>query len=99
MNHSSARNDQPQAKFQLGQIVSTPNALTQIPNEEIQKALSRHFQGDWGVLEAHDWNANERALKSGGRLFSAYLSIQNVKFWIITEADRSVTTVLLPEDY
>jgi hypothetical protein len=99
MNQPSARNDEPQAKFPFGRIVATPNALTQIPNEEILKALSRHLQGDWGTLDSEDWKANERALKQGGRLFSAYQSSQNEKFWIITEADRSVTTILLPEDY
>ena len=86
-------------RFSLGQIVATPHALTAIHSEEILNALLRHVQGDWGTLDAHDWAENERALKTGGRLFSQYHSIQNVKFWIITEADRSVTTVLLPEDY
>jgi hypothetical protein len=99
MNKPSARNDEPKAKFPFGQIVSTPNALTQISNDEILKALSRHLQGDWGTLDAEDKNANEQALQHGGRLFSAYESARNIKFWIITEADRSVTTILLPEDY
>jgi hypothetical protein len=99
MNQPSSRNDEPQAKFPLGQIVATPNALAHVSNDEILKALSRHLQGDWGTLEPEDKNANDRALKHGGRLFSAYHSLQNVKFWIITEADRSVTTILLPEEY
>jgi hypothetical protein len=99
MNPLSARIDEPKAKFSFGRIVATPNALAQIPNDEILLALSRHVQGDWGELDAEDRNANERALKGGGRLLSQYRSVQNVKFWIITEADRSVTTVLLPEDY
>jgi hypothetical protein len=88
-----------QAKFPIGQIVATPNALASIANDEILLALSRHVQGDWGTLDKEDWNANEQALQHGGRLLSAYHSSQNVKFWIITEADRTVTTVLLPEDY
>lgn len=87
------------AKFPLGQIVATPNALDSIPPDEIQGALARHVRGDWGTLDVEDWNANEQALLHGGRLFSAYHSTQNIKFWIITEHDRSVTTVLLPEDY
>jgi hypothetical protein len=86
-------------KFSLGHVVATPNALAAIPNDEVQNALSRHVRGDWGTLDAEDLNANERALRSGGRLFSSYHSSQNVKFWIITECDRSATTVLLPEDY
>jgi hypothetical protein len=99
MNQPSSRNDEPKAKFPFGHIVATPPALAHIPNDEILKALSRHLQGDWGTLDTEDWNTNERALKLGGRLFSAYHSIQAIKFWIITEADRSVTTILLPEDY
>jgi hypothetical protein len=99
MNQPSARIDEPKAKFPFGQVVATPHALTQIPNDEILKALSRHVQGDWGTLDAEDKNANERALKHGGRLLSAYESSRSIKFWIITEADRSVTTILLPEDY
>ena len=86
-------------KFSLGQIVATPNALSQIPNDEIFIALSRHVRGDWGELDPEDRNSNEQALKGEGRLFSAYLSAQSIKFWIITECDRSVTTILLPEDY
>ena len=86
-------------KFSLGQTVATPNALAKIPNDEILNALSRHVRGDWGTLDVADLQSNERALQFGGRLFSAYLTSQNVKFWIITECDRSVTTVLLPEDY
>ena len=86
-------------KFSLGQMVATPNALAIIPNGEIQNALSRHVRGDWGTLDTEDLQSNEHALQFGGRLFSSYLTSQNVKFWIITECDRSVTTVLLPEDY
>ena len=91
--------DEPQPRFSFGRLVATPNGLSNIPNDEILASLSRHLRGDWGILDAEDWNANEQALAHGGRLFSAYLSTQNVKFWIITEADRSVTTVLLPKDY
>ena len=99
MNRPPAGCDEPHPKFAFGQIVSTPNALDQIPSDEILHALSRHIRGDWGTLDPEDWNANERSLKTGGRLFSAYVSTRNVKFWIITEWDHSVTTVLLPEDY
>lgn len=86
-------------KFTLGRLVATRNALAQISRDDIQRALTRHLHGDWGTLDAEDWTANDRALQRGGRLLSAYHSLQNVKFWIITEADRSITTVLLPEDY
>ena len=70
MNQLSARNDEPQARFPFGHIVATPNALARIPNDEIVKALSRHFSGDWGTLDSEDWKANEHALKQDGRLFS-----------------------------
>ena len=86
-------------KFDLGQLVATPNAIDSIPNDEILAALSRHIRGEWGDLDPHDLKANENALKHGGRLFSEYFTKEKVKFWIITESDRSVTTVLLPEDY
>jgi hypothetical protein len=89
----------PVAVFRLGHIVATPNALRSIPNEDILKAIQRHQAGDWGNLDSEDRNANDRALASGGRLFSAYNAPGGTKFWIITEADRSATTVLLPEDY
>jgi hypothetical protein len=99
MNLKPADDGSPPPKFLLGVIVATPNALDKIPNEEILNALSRHVRGDWGTLDAEDAGANENALQKGGRLFSAYQSIQNVKFWIITEWHRRITTVLLPEDY
>ncbi len=99
MTQRPAHVDEPQPTFAFGLIVATPNALDQIPNDEMLNALSRHVRGDWGNLDPEDRNANERALRNGGRLFSAYCSTQGVKFWIITEADRSATTVLLPEDY
>lgn len=85
--------------FQLGHLVATPNALEQIPNEEIMLGIKRHAGCDWGTLDPEDRQSNDRALAHGGRLFSQYHSTAGVKFWIITEADRSVTTVLLPEDY
>lgn len=99
MNQTTAGCNELQPKFPLGQIVATSHALTAIHPDEILKALSRHVRGDWGTLDPEDLQSNERALQFGGRLFSSHLSSQNVKFWIITECDRSVTTVLLPEDY
>jgi hypothetical protein len=86
-------------KFPSGHIVATTNAFNTIPSYEIVSALARHLRGDWGSLDPEDEKSNNHALKSGGRLFSQYYTNQNIKFWIITEADRSATTVLLPEDY
>jgi hypothetical protein len=86
----------PIAKFRLGHIVSTPNALSQLSNEDILMGIQRHQAGDWGD---GDNGANERALIEGLRLWSVYRAANGTKFWLITEADRSATTVLLPEDY
>jgi hypothetical protein len=87
------------SKFELGCLVATPNALNVLSHVDIVRGLFRHLRGDWGELDPEDRNANESALKHGGRLFSEYHSTNQVKFWIITECDRSATTVLLPEDY
>lgn len=86
-------------KFPLGQIVSTPGALDSIDSVEMMTALARHHRGDWGDCCPEDWESNEEALRDGFRLFSVYRSGRHEKFWIITEADRSVTTILLPEEY
>ncbi len=87
------------AAFRLGRIVATPNALSKLTQEEIVTAIRRHQAGDWGDLDDHDQQENELSLKKGFRLLSAYHNAAGTKFWIITESDRSVTTVLLPEDY
>ena len=88
-----------QIKFPLGQIVITPNALGKLASDEILNALDRHVQGDWGDLDKDDKLENDIALEKGFRLLSAYTGNDGIKFWIITEASRAVTTVLLPEDY
>lgn len=87
------------ARFKLGRIVATPNALGELTQGDILVAIQRHQSGDWGELGRHDREANDRALQKGTRLLSAYNAANGVRFWIITEADRSVTTILLPEDY
>jgi hypothetical protein len=86
-------------KFPLGQTVITPNALNALHPEDVPNALARHVAGDWGDLDDEDKQANEEGLKHGLRLLSAYTDRNGTKFWIITEHDRSVTTVLLPDDY
>lgn len=85
--------------FELGQVVSTPGAQAALTRQDIEKALSRHHQGDWGDVGRHDWRANEDALTEGFRLFSVYRTEQGEKFWVITEADRTSTCVLLPSEY
>ena len=85
--------------FPLGQLRGTPGVIEEIPVIDQMTALQRHARGDWGDLEPEDWAENELSLKEGFRLLSAYHSAQGVKFWIITEADRSATTILLPNEY
>jgi len=85
--------------FELGQIVITTHALEVLDPESMLSGLRRHAKGDWGEVCAEDWAENELSLKEGFRLLSAYTDGNGVKFWIITEADRSVTTILLPEHY
>lgn len=88
-------------KFPMGQIVATPAAMTamedagHIPPE----FLIRHKYGDWGELDPEDRQENELSLINGWRLLSAYSTRLSERLWVITEADRSVTTLLLPEDY
>ena len=89
------------AKFFPGVLVITPGALEAFKRagEEIQPFLTCHLRGDWGNLESHDWKENEYSLRQGFRLLSAYSLRDETRFWIITEADRSATTILLPDEY
>ena len=89
-------------KFELGQVVATCGVQKKMDENfyfsvAVRKCLDRHYQCDWGDLCKEDKASNEKALKGGARLFSAYEI--NPKIWIITEWDRSVTTILLPEEY
>ena len=87
--------------FSLGQVVATPGALEAFAatGELITRYVAKHQSGEWGLLDRHDLRANEKALKQGARLLSAYHLKDDTKIWIITEADRSSTCVLLPEEY
>lgn len=86
-------------QFSLGQIVATRHLLEVINPEDMHIALVKHSHGDWGICCNDDKQANDLALENGGRIVSIYRDRNKKKFWIITEADRSATTVLLPEDY
>ena len=86
-------------KFPVGQTVITANARSVLTELDVLMALQRHHSGDWGEVDAHDGQMNESGLHTGGRLVSIYKSVRGQKFYIITEWDRSATTVLLPEDY
>ncbi len=88
-------------KFSLGQLVATPGAL-----EALQKAgqsptdfLVRHVRGDYGEVCEDDKRLNDEALVNGSRILSVYRTLRNVRIWVITEADRSSTCILLPEEY
>jgi hypothetical protein len=85
----------------LGHIVATPGALHAIitTDEVPDTFLNRHANGDWGDVSAEDAKLNDAALLSGERLLSAYVLSNGTRIWIITESDRSATTILLPEEY
>jgi len=87
--------------FPLGRIVATPGALALLEqnNRSPLEFLSRHLQGDWGDLCPEDKAENELSLKHGFRLMSSYPITDTEKLWVITEADRSLTTLLLPAEY
>jgi hypothetical protein len=87
------------AKFKTGRIVSSANALNHLTYDDILSGLVRHITGDWGDVGKDDRKENELSLEKGFRLWSVYHTEKGVRFFIITEADRSATTVLLPEDY
>jgi len=87
------------ALFALGQTVITRQALDVLHPEDVKSCLDRHARGDWGDLGEADRRQNEIALAQEMRLFSAYNDRSGTRFWIITEADRSATTILLPDDY
>ncbi len=86
-------------KFGLGRVVVTPGVIEKLRPTEVFHSLWRHAFGDWGDIHKEDIGLNEEALLHGGRLLSVYYSDAGIRFWIITEADRSATTVLLPEEY
>lgn len=83
--------------FPLGLVVATPGAIDLGIN--FSPYLHRHQCGDWGDLDAEDKAENNFSLQNGLRILSAYQAPDGAKFWIITEADRSATTVLLPSEY
>ena len=88
--------------FPLGQIVATPGALAALEKagQTPMEFLSRHVRGDWGDLDECDRQENVSSLKYGFRLLSSYrTAARDTTLWIITEADRSATTLLLPEEY
>jgi len=91
-------------KVTTGRLITTAGVMDRASSDEafarfVRKSLERHSQGDWGDLSAEDVKENEYALGKHLRLLSAYENNGLPKIWIITEADRSVTTVLFPDEY
>ena len=95
----AARNTKP--RFQLGQVVATPRAVDALEkvNQSATEFINRHVVLDAGELDEEDQRTNEDAVDNGGRILSSYLLKDGTKIWIITEADRSATTLLLPSEY
>lgn len=91
--------DQRQRSIPLGRVVATASAIATLDDGSIRAALARHASGDWGDLDEHDRAVNEDALRSEDRVFSVYRDQSGTRFYVITEPDRRVTTVLLPEEY
>lgn len=85
--------------FEAGQIVTGPAAQATLTQEDMQTALARHVRGDWGILDAQDRRLNVRAMAAGLPLQSVQVLENGTTLWVVTEADRSLTTVLLAEDY
>ena len=87
--------------FTLGQLVATPGALAVLEKAGQQPGdfLARHVRGDWGEVPPEDIRENDFSLKQGFRLLSAYHTNAGDRLWVITEADRSSTCILLPEEY
>ena len=90
-----------QPLFELGQVVGTPGALQALEDTEQHpvELLARHVTGDWGDLPEEDIEENEFSVEHGFRILSAYRLPTGVRIWVITEADRSATTFLLPSEY
>ena len=85
--------------FNLGRMLITPNAMRNLDPGDVLICLTRHASRDWGEVSATDAAENDLSLREGFRLLSAYRDRHGIKIWIITEADRSATIILLPVDY
>ncbi len=91
--------DPPELRLQLGGTVATPGGIEELTVPEMRNSLRRHERGDLGDVDEEDKQANEAALRDGGRVLSAYRSARGKKFWIIKEWDRPATTIFLPSEY
>jgi hypothetical protein len=87
--------------FQLGEVVATPGAVEALNTHNVtpQQLLQLHVSGNWGSVDPEDAKANDFAVKHGERILSSYRIAEHTRVWVITEWDRSVTTLLLPSEY
>jgi hypothetical protein len=99
--HTNTQQEAGVARFALGQTVITPGAeeALQLAGQTAIEFLRRHMSGDWGELSDDDVKENELSLEQDFRLLSRYETAKGERLWIITEADRSATTILLPIEY
>ncbi len=86
-------------RFPLGKLYMTCGVMDGVSAMDVWHAVMRHAECDWGEVGKEDWQFNDAALEDDGRLLSVYRASNAKRFWIITEWDRSVTTILLPEEY
>jgi hypothetical protein len=99
-NHTTTKT-QNKVLFALGSIYLTIGAQEALEesNEQPINFLKLHQTGNWGIVGKEDWQENDLSVKNGYRILSAYNTASGIKIWCITEADRSVTTILLPDEY
>ena len=100
-NQNTITKSENKVLFDLGQTVMTIGAKEALAesNQFSSEFLARHQVGDWGIVSKEDSEENDFSVKNDFRVFSAYKTSQEVKIWVITESDRSVTTILLPNEY
>ena len=102
-SHNNSNNGAAATKIDLplGQLVATPGAIEAMTRSGTNPAslLARHVAGDWGEVDGEDAAANDRAVQEGERVLSAYTLGDKTRVWVITEADRAATCILLPEEY
>jgi len=87
------------AKLELGTLAISPGVKRLLVASDVQRGLARHQRGDWGNVCEEDAALNDEAIRLGTRVMSVYAAHESGSFWVITEADRSVTSLLLPEEY
>ena len=86
------------ATFPLVKVEASQRALAVLSPGDVIDGISRHLTGDWGELDEHEWKTTDEAAEFGCRLVSRYRTAEGVCFWVVTEADRSVTRIQLPEE-